>query len=189
MRLWQVGHAASGSPPPESTKAFGTPPSPATPSEQLLWQWVPPRQTLPASPCTGHQLYLPQRGSALAPQPSAICSPDFSGASPVWAALPPSPLAPTQVTGSGRPLLSGKGWTPPYAPSQLPPPTLAHTGTPTPGQLVISPRAGRGGDLPLSVLKHEEKRVSRSVAPALGPGPSPVCLVSNLGILLRFYFF
>lgn len=119
-----------------------------TPSEQLLWQWVPPRQTLPASPCTGHQLYLPQRGSALAPQPSAICSPDFSGASPVWATLCPSPPAPTQVTGSRRLLLSGKGWTPPYAPSQLPPPTLTHTGTPTPGQLVISPHAGRGGPTP-----------------------------------------
>lgn len=75
MRLWQVGPMASGLPSPESTKAFGTPPSPATPSEQPLWQWVRPRQTLPAPPCTGHQLYLPQRGSALAPRPSAICSP------------------------------------------------------------------------------------------------------------------
>ena len=75
MRLWQVGPMVLGSPSPESTKAFGTPPSPVTPSEQLLWQWVQPRQTLPASPCTGHQLYLPQRGSALAAQPSTICSP------------------------------------------------------------------------------------------------------------------
>ena len=78
---------------------------------------------------------------------------------------------------------------PPYAPSQLPPPTLTYTGTPTPGQLVILPHAGRGGDLPLSVLKYEEKCMSRSMAPALGPGPSSICLVSNLGILLQFYFF
>lgn len=35
---------------------------------------VGPAQTDTASlPCTGHQLYLPQQGSALVPQPSTIC--------------------------------------------------------------------------------------------------------------------
>lgn len=74
MMLWQVGHMASGPPSPESSKALGTPPHPPQRPKWATALVVGPAQTDTASlPRTGHQLYLPQQGRALAPQPSTIC--------------------------------------------------------------------------------------------------------------------
>lgn len=133
MMLWQVGHMVSGPPSLESSKALSTPPHPPQRPKWATALAVGPAQIDTASlPRTGHQLYLPQQGSALPPQPSTICPLNSSGASPIRATLSPQPLAPTQVTGPGRSLLPGKGWMLPYAPSLLPPPKLTHTGTPPP---------------------------------------------------------
>lgn len=66
--------------------------SPVTPSGQLLWQWVQPRQTLPASsPCSGHQLYLPEQGNNPAPRPSTICPPRLLRGQPSLGHPLPSP--------------------------------------------------------------------------------------------------
>lgn len=156
--LWLVGHMAAGPPSPKSTKALGTPPHPHLlsdpPSGQPLWQWVRPRQTLPASPpCSGHQLYLPQRGNALAPQPGILCPLCFSGASPIRATLS---LALSSRT-SDRPRQIAALWerldaalfmpssSPPFPPSRAQVPT-------TPQSACFSPHLGRGGDRPLSVF-------------------------------------
>lgn len=96
MMLWLVGHMASGPPSPESTKALGTP---TPPSCDPKWgnrrgSGSGPDRHCQPPPCNGHQLYLPQRGNAPAPQPRIICPLDFSGASPVWALPSPSPPLP-----------------------------------------------------------------------------------------------
>lgn len=89
MTLWQVGVGTRGPIPRKSQSPWH---APVTPSGQLLRQWVPPRQTLPASsPCSGHQLYLPEQGNALAPQPSTICPPRLLRGQPNLGHPLPSP--------------------------------------------------------------------------------------------------
>lgn len=80
---------------PKPLAPHPTPPSPVTPSGQLLQQWVQPRQTLlDSSPCSGHQPYLPKRGKAPVPPPSSSCSPRPLRGRPWLGQPPPGPELP-----------------------------------------------------------------------------------------------
>lgn len=150
MMLWQVGHMASGSHHRKAPKPLPPHPilSPATQSGRLLWQWVQPRQTLPASsPCTGHQLYLPQWGNALTPRPSTICPPRLLRRQSSLG----HPLPSHQSHTGDRPGQIAALWErldAALCPFPAPAPTLTQVPT-TPGQLVPHHIQGEGETNPL----------------------------------------